>query len=80
MRSAAQDRESERGSGPAGTGARAARWVWWGLLAAFAAVMALSLVWALRAGSDGKGINRGPPDEAAPGAHPSEDIDRSRQR
>jgi hypothetical protein len=78
MRSEVQDRESAGGTGPAGTGARAARWVWWGLLAGLAAVMTLSLAWALRAGSYGKGVNRGPADEAAPGAKPSQHIDRSR--
>jgi hypothetical protein len=56
----------------------AAGWVWWGLLAACFALGAFGLFWALRAGDDGRGLNRGPADEAAPSSHPSRDIDRSR--
>jgi hypothetical protein len=39
--------------------------------------MAFSVAWAIRSGSDGKGHNRGPADEAAPGAEPARAIDRS---
>lgn len=77
MRSAREDSDNENASGPAGRSRRAAGWVWWGLLAAFTAIMAFSVVWAVRSGSAGQGRNRGPANEAAPGAEPSRDIDRS---
>lgn len=56
---------------------RGGAWLGWGLLAAFVAVLLLALIAAWRSSSNGA-VNRGPADEAAPGAHPSRDIDRSR--
>lgn len=61
-------------------GKLAAGWVWWGLLAACVAIGGLGVFWALYVGDHGKGRNRGPADEAAPSARPSQDIDRSRSR
>ncbi|RYZ07551.1 MAG: hypothetical protein EOO73_11270 [Myxococcales bacterium] len=80
MRSASEDRANAGGAGPADTSRRAAGWVWWGLIAGLTLVLALSVVYAVRAGNDGYGINRGPADEAAPGAAPTQDIDRSSKR
>jgi hypothetical protein len=77
MRSESEDSANEHASGREGRSRRAAGWVWWGLLAAFTGVMAFSVAWAIRSGSDGKGNNRGPADEAAPGAEPARAIDRS---
>jgi hypothetical protein len=57
---------------------RAAAWVWWGLVGAIAAILVMSLIAMLSTGSDGVGRNRGPGSEAAPGAQPTRDIDRSR--
>jgi hypothetical protein len=74
-----EDRDNVETTGTTGNGPRAARWVWWGLAAGFTAVMAFSVLWVVRSGDDGKGRNRGPADEAAPGAQPARDIDRSRQ-
>ncbi|HYP90231.1 MAG TPA: hypothetical protein VEQ59_18800 [Polyangiaceae bacterium] len=54
-------------------------WVWWGMIAGAVAIALLCVVYALRASSNGA-VNRGPGDEAAPGAHPSRDIDRSANR
>jgi hypothetical protein len=79
MRSETEDRENAQMTGPADSNRRAAGWVWWGLAAGFTAVMALAVLWAVQSGSDGKGRNRGPADEAAPGAQPARDIDRTRQ-
>jgi hypothetical protein len=80
MRSSSEDRDNAGASGPAGRSRRAAGWVWWGLVAAFTMVMALSVAWAVRSGSAGQGRNRGPADEAAPGTEPSRHIDRSSNR
>ncbi len=80
MRSEAQDRENANARGPAGTSRRAAGWLWWGLVAAFTVVMAFSVMWAVRSGSAGQGVNRGPANEIAPGAEPARDIDRSSKR
>lgn len=57
---------------------RGVSWLWWGVLAAFVAVVVLSIVSALRRGDHGTDRNRGPATEAAPGAAPTRDIDRSR--
>jgi hypothetical protein len=55
-----------------------ASWVWWGMLAACLFVTVLSVAYAVRrASNDGDGRNRGPALEAAPGAKPTRDIDRS---
>jgi len=55
--------------------------VWWGLLAAAVIVAALSVGFALRRDArQGPIDNRGPATEAAPGAQPSRDIDRSANR
>ena len=59
---------------------RPANWVWWGVVAAVAAVLIFSLMAVLLRGSAGVGRNRGPASEAAPGNRPSQDIDRSRAR
>lgn len=80
MRSESEDQENAHASGAAGSSRRAAGWVWWGLVAAFGVVMAFSVAWAVRSGSAGQGINRGPADEVAPGAEPERDIDRSSNR
>ena len=63
-----QDRANRRG----------AAWVWWGLLAAFVGVVVLSVVGVVKRGNHGIDENRGPATEAAPGAEPTRDIDRSR--
>jgi hypothetical protein len=56
-----------------------ASWVWWGLLAACLIVTVLSIGYAIRRSShQGDGRNRGPALEAAPGAQPARDIDRSK--
>ncbi len=55
-----------------------ASWVWWGLLAACVFVTVLSVAYALRRhANDTDERNRGPALEAAPGAQPRRDIDRS---
>lgn len=55
-----------------------ASWVWWGMLAACLFVTVLAVAYAVRRAShDGDGRNQGPAVEAAPGAQPARDIDRS---
>ena len=55
--------------------------VWWGLLVACLLVTVISVAYALRrAAHQGPIDNRGPASEAAPGAQPSRDIDRSANR
>lgn len=55
-----------------------ASWVWWGMAVACLFVTVLSIGYALRrAANDGDRRNQGPASEAAPGAKPSRDIDRS---
>ena len=56
-----------------------ARWLWWSLLGGVIALFVIVTVAAVVRGRDGEG-NRGPADEAAPGAHPSRDIDRTLNR
>lgn len=80
MRSTSQDRENATATGPADSSKRAAGWVWWGLITGFTLVLALSVAYAVSSGNEGSGINRGPGDEAAPGAMPARDIDRSSKR
>lgn len=79
MRPTSEDREEADVTRPAVVSRTSAGWVWWGLLAAFTVVMAFSVLWAVRSGNEGSGVNRGPADEAAPGAEPARDIDRSKQ-
>jgi len=55
--------------------------VWWGLLVASVVIAALSIAFAVRRNANQGTIdNRGPASEAAPGAEPSRDIDRSANR
>lgn len=54
--------------------------LWWGVLAALVAVVVLAIVSAAQRGGYGSERNRGPATEAAPGAEPTRDIDRSRAR
>lgn len=55
-----------------------ASWVWWGMLAACVFVAALSIIFGVRrAEKYGDSPNRGPGLEAAPGAQPARDMDRS---
>lgn len=70
--------EAPRGSTQDSRDRRAAGWVWWGVVGAITAILVMSVVVMVRAGSDGVGRNRGPADEAAPGAQPTRHIDRSR--
>jgi hypothetical protein len=55
---------------------KASGWVWYGLLAGVLAVLVLVVFAALLRRHSPE--NHGPPNEAAPGQHPSRDIDRSR--
>ena len=60
-------------------GQRGARWLWWSLLAGVLALLAVvTLAVATRHNAGER--NRGPGTEAAPGAQPSRDIDRSGSR
>lgn len=55
--------------------------VWWGLLVASALIAVLAVAFAVRRSErQGPIDNRGPASEAAPGANPSKDIDRSSKR
>jgi hypothetical protein len=58
---------------------RGARWLWWSLLVAGGVLLVVVFASVLMRGNEGV-RNRGPADEAAPGAEPSRDIDRSRSR
>lgn len=58
---------------------RGARWLWWSLLVALGVILVVVIASALIRGND-EVRNRGPANEAAPGAEPSRDIDRSRSR
>lgn len=56
---------------------RGGAWLGWALLVAFMAIVVIAVVSATRSISNNL-PNRGPADEAAPGAQPTRDIDRSR--
>lgn len=56
---------------------RGARWLWWSLVGAVILLLGIVTVSALGRGHDDV-RNRGPANEAAPGAEPTRDIDRSR--
>ena len=58
---------------------RGARWLWWSVLGGVIALLLFVTVAAVVRGRDGD-RNQGPADEAAPGANPSRDIDRSVNR
>jgi hypothetical protein len=59
--------------------ASAAGRFWRIVLGAFALILLLAIIAAVRS-SAGDSRNRGPANEAAPGAHPARDIDRSLNR
>ncbi len=56
-----------------------ARWLWWSVLGGVVALILFVVIAAVLRGHEGE-RNRGPADEAAPGAEPSRDIERSRNR
>jgi hypothetical protein len=83
MRSPSLDHSERSGevrrTKPPYRGANGAVRFWLIVLGAFAIILLAAIVAAVRSTSSGA-RNRGPADEAAPGAHPERDIDRSLNR